>query len=148
MLALHPLAIHRIGPTWGKWSYSEKERMQQLLFGNTAWFVGTSIFLIVAIVLASTCPSTSIPIISFSVQNFTITFDKQYKLSDKAIVSEDGPTLTFKILLPVLFSFGFASLGLIYYNAKENIDDDEGDQEENIQDNNHRVFKDKGTETM
>merc|ERR550517_1701973 len=101
-------------------------------------------------VLASTCPNTSIPILSFSVQNFTITFDKQYKLSDKAIVYEDGPTLAFEILLPVLFAFGLASLGLIYWefsNAKENIDADEEDQEENIQDNNHRVFEDKGTQT-
>ena len=33
--------------------------------------------------------------------------------------------------------------------AMENrLDLDEEDQEENIQDNNHRVFKDKGTETM
>ena len=62
-LPLHPLAILRAGPNIRGWSYSEKERMQQLLFGNAAWFVGTSFFLIGALVLASLCPNASIPTI-------------------------------------------------------------------------------------
>ena len=147
-LALHPLGIVRAGPKFRELPYSEKERTQQLLFGNAAWFVGTSIFLIVAIVLASTCPNTSIPKASISIQNFKMS---KYKLSDKAIVSEEGPTLAFKILLPVLLAFGLASLGLIYWefsDAKENIDDEDDEKETtNSQGDNHRVFEDKGTQT-
>ena len=77
----------------------------------------------------------SIPTIGFSKQNGTTTFDPWYKLSEKAIVSEDGPSLAFKILLPVLFACGITSLGFIYWefsNVKEDIDANEEEQEETV----------------
>ena len=93
-----------------------ERQMQKLFSVNLGWSVGTTIFLIVAIVLALTCPNASIPTITFSKLNGNITFFSflsHYKLSDTAIVSEDGPTLAFKILLPVLFACGITFLGLI-----------------------------------
>ena len=119
--------------------------MQKLFSVNLGWCVGTSFFLIVALVLALTCPNASIPTITFSKLNGSITFFSflsHYKLSDAAIVSEDGPTLAFKILLPVLFACGLISLGLIYwelFNAKDNFHD-----EEEVQ---MVLFEEKGTQT-
>ena len=113
-------------------SYSEKERIQQLLFRNAAWFVVFSVFLIVALVFASTQPTASIPSI-YPQQDNT----HWYKLSDTALVSEDGPTPAFKILVPVLLVCGAICLGLIYrelLNTKEDIKADEEVEsaEENI----------------
>ena len=162
MLGLHPLAVMRTGPTRREWSFSEKERMQELLFGNAVWFVGTSIFLIVALVLASVYPSANITTIGFLTSqsnttthlpispNYT-TIDlpafqnnatkKWSKLSNKALVSKDGPTQAFKILVPALLVCGAVLLGLIYWElstAKEESTEDGEEQEE---------VKGKGTRT-
>ena len=154
MLGLHPMAIMRTGPTRREWSYSEKERMKELLFGNAVWFVGTSIFLIVALVLASVYPNANIPTMGFLTSQNNTTTDLPisqnysmidlpaspnnatkmwYKLSDKALVSKDGPTQAFKLLVPALLICGAVSLGLIYWEfstAKEEITTDGEDQDE------------------
>ena len=123
---LHPIAIIRARPAWGKWSFTEKERMKQLLFGNVAWFLTTGIFLAIAMIVSLTRPNLSIPTIGFPNQNGT--WNTWYKLSDRAIVSEAGPTMAFKILVPMLFACGLSSLGLIYrelLNSKETFDREE-----------------------
>ncbi len=64
-----------------------------------------------------------------------------YKLSDKALVSKDGPTQAFKSLVPALLVCGAVSLGLIYSElstAKEESMADGKAQEEE---------KEKGTRT-
>ena len=113
-----------------EFKFTEKERMKQLLFGNMAWFIVTSVGLIVAIILASTCPNTTLWTLKF--------FDfGTYKLSETAIVSEDGPTEAFKVLFSILLIFGFTSLGLIYWklsNAKDTLDEDEEDDGDNDED--------------
>ena len=138
-LALHPIAMIRLPPVRkvrvnGKlteFKFTEKERMKQLLFGNIGWFIVTSVGLIVAIILASTCPNAALWTLKFSHEIFGT-----YKLSETAIVSEDGPTQAFKVLFSILLIFGFTSLGLIYWklsNAKDTLDDDEegdGDNDE------------------
>ena len=146
-LGLHPIALSRVQPKvkvlkdfdelmelkGKKYTFTGRERMQQLFFANLGWFVGTSIFLITAIIMALTCPNTSFPTLGFSNENGTTALAKYYKLSDSAIVSEDGPTTGFKILLPVLLACGLTSLGLIYWElirTKDDTDDDEEDQEE------------------
>ena len=146
-LAVDPIALNRVRPKLKvlkdfdelmelkgkKYTFTGRERMQQLFFANLGWFVGTSIFLITAIIMALTCPNTSFPTLSFSNENGTTALAKYYKLSDSAIVSEDGPTTGFKILLPVLLACGLTSLGLIYWElirTKDDTDDDEEDQEE------------------
>ena len=45
------------------------------------------------------------------------TFTKQFKLSVTTIVSEDGPALAFKILLPMLFVCRIISLDLIFWEV-------------------------------
>ena len=114
-------------------TFTEKEQMQKLFFADLCLFVGTSAFLLVAFAMASACPNTSIPTLGFTNQNGTTNFSKQYKLSDTAIVSEVGPTLAFKILLPVLLACGIISLGLIFWkvsNAKDSIDEEDGAEDQ------------------
>ena len=119
-LALHPIAMIRLRPVLkvrvsGKlteFKFTEKERMKQLLFGNIGWFIVTIIGLIIAMILASTNPNMTLPTLTFSHE--TIISMKTYKLSEKALGSEDGPTQAFKILFSVFLTCGLASLGLIY----------------------------------
>ena len=106
--------------------------MTHLLLVNVAWFISTSIGLIIAMILASTSPNKNLQTLRFSYG--TIISMKTYKLSDTAIVSEDGPTEAFKILFSVFLISGLASLGLIYWelsNAKDTLDDDEEDGRDN-----------------
>ena len=107
--------------------------MTHLLLVNVAWFIVTSIGLIIAMILASTSANKDLQTLKFSNKTIIAT----YKLSDTAIVSEDGPTEAFKILFSVFLTCGLASLGLIYWelsNAKDTLDDDEEDGRENEED--------------
>ena len=108
--------------------------MTHLLLVNVAWFIVTSIGLIIAMILASTSPNKNLQTLRFSYE--TIISMQTYKLSDTAIISEDGPTEAFKILFSVFLISGLASLGLIYWELSKAEDtlDDGGDNDEDQKD--------------
>ena len=104
--------------------------------------------------LAFACPNVNIPTIGLPTsQNYTTidvptsqntttkTWEFWYKLSDRTLVSEDGPTLALKVLVPALLVCGAVSLSLIYLElstAKDEIMAD-GEEQEKV--------KEKGTQT-
>ena len=74
------------------------------------------VFLLVAFVMASTKQEHSHTGLHQPKWHHT-TFTKQFKLSVTTIVSEDGPALAFKILLPMLFVCRIISLDLIFWEV-------------------------------